>query len=160
MRQTINQAYIEQCCLYLENTDGTPTLSAPIPNCPGYWSGVDGSVFSFKKNRFKVLKRHDNGIGRHQAAFYIDGKLKQMNIARLVAETFLEKPSEPCPRGFERLEVNHVDGNPLNNKLANLEWVSRSENQLHAHQVLQAEDFLASKFAPAYLAAKDRAKVA
>ena len=158
MRQTINEAYIEQCCLYLENTDGTPTLSAPIPNCPGYWAGVDGSIFSFKKNRFLVLKPHDNGLGRLQAGIYIDGKLKQMNIARLVAETFLIRPTDLCARGYEKLEINHVDGNPLNNKVANLEWISRSENQLHAHQVLQAEDFLASKFAPAYKAARERAQ--
>ena len=160
MRQTINESYILQTSVYLENTEGQRVLAAPIPNVHGYWAGVDGTIFSFKKNRFMVLKPHDNGIGRLQAGVYMDGKLKQMNIARLVAETFLNKPSELCPRGFERLEINHVDGNPLNNRLANIEWVSRSENQLHAHQVLQSDDFLASKFAPAYQTAKDRAKAA
>ncbi len=158
MRQQINEIYIQQTCLYLENADSVSVLSAPIPNCPDYWSGIDGSIFSFKKNRFTVLKPHDNGIGRLQAGIYIDSTLYQKNIARLVAETFLIKPTELCPRGFQRLEINHIDGNPLNNKVCNLEWVSRSENQLHAHNVLQQEDFLASKFAPAYLAAKERAR--
>lgn len=29
---------------------------------------------------------------------------------------------------------NHKDGNKLNNHLNNMEWVSRSENALHAHR--------------------------
>jgi HNH endonuclease len=158
MKQKINHAYIQQTCFYLDNAEGISVLSAPIPKRPGYWAGVDGSIFSFKKNRFLVLKPHDNGLGRLQAGIFIDGKLKQMNIARLVAETFLIRPTDLCARGYEKLEINHVDGNPFNNKVANLEWVSRSENQLHAHQVLQAEDFLASKFSPEYQAARERAQ--
>jgi len=37
-----------------------------------------------------------------------------------------------------RNEVNHIDGNPQNNRLENLEWASRSENQLHAIHVLKS----------------------
>jgi hypothetical protein len=52
---------------------------------------------------------------------------KKYLVHRLVAETYLENP-----KGFEF--VNHKDGNKQNNSVDNLEWVTRSENMLHAHQ--------------------------
>ena len=45
----------------------------------------------------------------------------------LVARTFFGMP----PKNHE---INHKDGNKLNNKVSNLEYVSRSANHLHAHQ--------------------------
>ena len=44
-------------------------------------------------------------------------------IHRVIAEAF-HLPG----RTAERDEINHIDGNPSNNHLSNLEWVSRSEN--------------------------------
>ena len=50
-------------------------------------------------------------------------------VHRLVAEAFL--PADPS-----RPQVNHKDGNTLNNVLGNLEWSTQSENMLHAYRVL------------------------
>ena len=48
-------------------------------------------------------------------------------LARLVAHCFVEGYSE------DNNTVNHIDGNVLNNKADNLEWVSQSENNKKAY---------------------------
>lgn len=57
--------------------------------------------------------------------FYIDRRQTTVLVHRLVASAFLG----PCPEGKE---VNHIDGDKLNNKISNLEYVSHSENMKHA----------------------------
>lgn len=56
----------------------------------------------------------------------VDNKKKTFRLHRLVLMAF--NPIE----GMENLEVNHIDGNKINNKLENLEWCTPSENQRHA----------------------------
>lgn len=51
---------------------------------------------------------------------------KTFQVHRLVLETFnpIDNPEE--------MQVNHIDGNKQNNSLDNLEWVTGSENMVHA----------------------------
>jgi hypothetical protein len=49
---------------------------------------------------------------------------KQMYIHRLVAIAFILNP-------LNKPTVNHLDNNPLNNKLSNLEWATTSEQRAH-----------------------------
>ena len=53
------------------------------------------------------------------------GSIKQRSVHRLVLEAFVG----PCPDG---METNHRDGVKTNNRLENLEYVTRSQNQIHA----------------------------
>ena len=55
------------------------------------------------------------------------GLNKNYKIHRLVAIHFI-----PIIDG--KPEVNHIDGNRLNNNVSNLEWCNRSENQFHAYK--------------------------
>lgn len=72
----------------------------------------------------------DNGFGYKKVAIQKLGqrKNKQLYIHRLVAELFLDKPSE------DKTQVNHIDGNKENNHYKNLEWVSPKDNIKHMHE--------------------------
>jgi hypothetical protein len=58
--------------------------------------------------------------------FAISTRWGNQSVHVLVAEAFL--PPKPGPKH----EVNHRDGNKLNNRLDNLEWVTRAGNIRHA----------------------------
>lgn len=98
------------------------------------WRTIPG--FSrYTINQFGVVKKWDKilkpYIHKSRAANYLriglikdSGERKQMRIHRLVAMAFIENP-------FKRKEVNHKDGNTLNNSVQNLEWATSKQN--HAH---------------------------
>lgn len=54
-----------------------------------------------------------------------NGKTKWVLVHRLVAQAFIPNPQN-------KPEVNHKDGNKLNNNVDNLQWCTRSENELHS----------------------------
>ena len=74
------------------------------------------------KGRVLTLKRTGNYRG---VSLFLDGTNRRFYVHRLVAQAFIPNPSN-LP------EVNHKDGNKLNNCVSNLEWVTRSDNAQHA----------------------------
>jgi hypothetical protein len=61
--------------------------------------------------------------------------VKYFSIHRLVAQAFI-------PNLLNKEDVNHIDGNKLNNSVNNLEWVTRKENIQHSWKMGLQENML------------------
>lgn len=115
----------------------------PIRGYEGYYEvSTDGLVRSVDrfitdrtgKTRLltgKVMKLSEASTGHRGGNGYLVVNLHKNHesdvvpVHRLVAETFIENPSD-YPT------VNHKDGNKKNNTVGNLEWASYSMNNVHA----------------------------
>jgi len=94
-----------------------------------YYITETGEVWSRKWNKLKQLKsRKDNSHGYLMVWLQIDGKNTGKLIHRLVGEIFLPNPEN-------KPQINHIDGNKLNNHISNLEWCTSSHNNKHAYQI-------------------------
>jgi len=100
----------------------------------------NGNVWSYEKtspigNKGAVVKRGGFMLKKHCAKrtthqkvwLYKDGKRKQHQVHRLVAQAFIPNP-ENLPL------INHKDCDPTNNHVDNLEWCTAKQNSIHAYQ--------------------------
>lgn len=79
----------------------------------------DGKIYNKKWGRY--VKPQPNGKGYLRV--HIAGRM--YFVHRLVAERYIPNPDN-------KPQVNHKDGNHLNNNVDNLEWVTNRENSIHA----------------------------
>jgi hypothetical protein len=117
-----------------------------IKDFPNYFIFNDGRVYSKSriihrkiKGLFKIqgkfLKLRKSGRDKNKGDFYHSVLLydknikKECSIHRLLAQAFIPNPeNKSC--------VNHKNGIKTDNQIKNLEWVSQSENHIHAYQIL------------------------
>ena len=94
---------------------------------PEYCVTKEGQVWSLKVDR--LLTPVLNNCGYYFVRIYnYEHKLVNLTIHRLVAKMFCHNPDLE-----NKIQVNHIDGNKLNNHYTNLEWMTPSENTQHSN---------------------------
>lgn len=118
---------------YIETPDKME-IWKEIEGYHGYEVSNLGNVRSFRKRNSKELydKPHLIKLGKtgrdgSYLHFYASNEIGRVRLSvhRCVANAFIQNQNN-------KPEVNHKDKNGHNNHVDNLEWVSASENQLHA----------------------------
>lgn len=90
-----------------------------VPGYEGLYKASNfGKVFSYRTNR---EIGHISNIGYYRCT--LSGK--EYFVHRIIASCFLMSQ-------YGKSEINHIDGNKLNNHVTNLEWCNRAENVRHA----------------------------
>jgi hypothetical protein len=79
----------------------------------------------FNKGKVLTIRYNNMGKGYAYLMLYLHSKHSKRFVHRLVAQAFIKNPEN-------KSEVNHIDGNPRNNDVSNLEWNTRKENLAHA----------------------------
>lgn len=92
--------------------------------------GKNGVAKKFKgKVLFFTISKTDERMHKPRASVQLwkNNEATLKLVHRLVASAFIPNPNN-------KATINHIDGNPLNNSVDNLEWATYSENQIHAYK--------------------------
>jgi len=80
--------------------------------------------------KFENINTNKKGLSYKRVTLSNKNKTKRFSVHRLVAIYFLNNKEN-------KLCVNHIDGNPSNNNVSNLEWCTHSENETHSYDILK-----------------------
>jgi hypothetical protein len=100
----------------------------PVVGFAGYLVGINGVVWSLKRGRALTQYRRQRGADYLSVNLSVGSVLIHKQVHRLVAEAFLPNPKH-------KSTVNHIDADPSNNHLSNLEWATESEQAVHRERL-------------------------
>ena len=94
------------------------------------FTGKDIPVYTALRGRIKKVRYN-------QVSLSVNSLSQRKNVGRYraLALAFSIPPSNPG-----NLDVNHIDGNSMNDDLSNLEWVTRQQNAYHAYSTGLRDD--------------------
>lgn len=123
----LKQSCAKRQCIHLGGVNIRIENAKIIDNYERYLITIDGNVYDTKRDKF--LGTWVDTVGYRQCYLRgLDGKKHGKRIHRLLALAFIPNP-ENLP------QVNHKDGNKLNNNIDNLEWVSNATNTQHGYDI-------------------------
>lgn len=100
---------------------------AVLPEFPNYRISKEGQLYSINRDLL-MKKTAGKAIRKFLSLRNKDGKKQTVAMHALVARAYI---SNPKPGNYEI--VNHLDGEPLNNNVSNLEWANHSTNGQHSY---------------------------
>ena len=101
-----------------------------IPGFERYEADTDGNIYGLSGKKMKPFRGKQGYYYVGFATGKEAGDSKKFLWHRVIASTFLEKPSDDCT------VVNHKDGNRSNNSVENLEWCTPTHNVMHEVYIL------------------------
>lgn len=90
-----------------------------------YYITEDGKCYNSITGKWLKGQKNKNGYFSYILTLP-DGSKKRLYAHRLVALAYIPNNNR------NKNQINHKDGNKLNNNVENLEWVTQKENQQHA----------------------------
>ncbi len=88
----------------------------------------DGRIFSTQR---KILMKQEivksNKTSYNRITLSLNGQIKRFQVHQLIGKHFINNINN-------KPYINHIDNNGLNNHYTNLEWVTHSENMIHAER--------------------------
>ncbi len=107
-----------------------------IEELPEHLIFQDGNIYNNSGrrggNRFLCFSSSVSDTSKSYQSFYVDEK--NYKVHKLVCMAFNPLEGKINYDDYEGLQVNHKDGNTLNNHASNLEWSTPSENITHAYK--------------------------
>jgi hypothetical protein len=92
------------------------------------FGNVDSLNYRGRGKRKRLISCINNTKGYMRVGLSFNGTEKKYTVHRLVAICFI-----PNPNNYK--QVNHIDGNKLNNHVSNLEWCSHQQNMRKAWEL-------------------------